>query len=175
MSSSEAPSDASPMFCGTCTFFFVLFPEHDIKSCRITHNALRATSLTWENWANVLSASMGTWPSNSWTQSLGGGRVSDKFKIFLSNWIIKASHWLASKIALKRKSMWKFYRFIFDPGWNLRPALEQNITTIFTPPVLFCKPLIIFFSSLFKHVFILIPPCVCATKFWELGNDSKTN
>ena len=27
-------------------------------------------SLTWENWAKVRSASMGTWPRSSWTQSL---------------------------------------------------------------------------------------------------------
>lgn len=32
-----------------------------------------------------------------------------------------------------------------------------------------------FFFAPFKHVFILIPPCVCATKFWALSNDDNTN
>lgn len=77
---------------------------------------------------------------------------------------------------IKKKINMEILEFHFWPGWNLRPTLEQNITTIFTPPVLFCKPLIIFFFfAPFKHVFILIPPCVCATKFWALSNDGKTN
>lgn len=53
--------------------------------------------------------------------------------------------------------------FHFGPEWNLRPELEQNITTIFTLVVLFCM-LLIFVP--FKRAFILIPPCVCATWFW---------
>lgn len=37
---------------------------------QMNENNVHTHTITWENWANSLSVSMGIWPSNSWQQSL---------------------------------------------------------------------------------------------------------
>lgn len=56
-----------------------LLPEHNSANTRGRNKWSGSQTLTCENWANVRLASIGTWPSSSWTQSLrrekGGEKV----------------------------------------------------------------------------------------------------
>ena len=75
-----------------------LLPEHNSATWGKNKRS-ESPTLTCENWAKVRLASIGTWPSSSWTQSLRREKAKKKKD---STWSTSDPNWRDTKTTLHR-------------------------------------------------------------------------